>query len=145
MGDFNGHVGCSSNVYSGVHGGFGYGKKNCEGERLLELTDSVDMIVGNTFFKEDPEKLILYKSGRHATVVDYILMEKGDLKMIKAVKVIPEECFAQHRLLVMDMKWNKVVKEKASMLKRQVKLWKLKDEKMQDGWVKNWKERDRVQ
>ena len=24
MSDFNGHVGCSSNGYSGVHGGFGY-------------------------------------------------------------------------------------------------------------------------
>ena len=45
----------------------------------------------------------------------------------------------------MNMKWNKVVKEEASMLKRQVKLWKLKDEKIQDGWVKNWKERDCVQ
>ena len=59
-------------------------------------------------------------------------MEKGDLKMIRDVIVIPGvECFAQHRLLVMDMKWNKVVKDKASMLKKQVKLWKLKEEKMQ--------------
>ena len=31
----------------------------------------------------------------------------------------------------MDIKLNKVVKEEASMLKRQVKLWKLKDEKIQ--------------
>ena len=90
------------------------------------------MMIGNTFDKKNHEKLISYKSGRHATVVDYILMEKGDLKMITDVKVIPgEECFAQHRLLVMDMKWNKVVKEESSMLKIQVKLWKLKDEKMQ--------------
>ena len=83
------------------------------------------MIIDNTFFKKDHQKLISYESGRHATVVDYILMEKGYLKMIRDVKVIPgEECLAQHRLLVMDMKWNKVVKEEALMLKRPVKLWK---------------------
>ena len=40
-------------------------------------------------------------------------MEKGDLKMVRKVKVIPEECFAQRRLLVTNMKWNKVVKEEA--------------------------------
>ena len=121
MGDFNRHVGCSSNGYFEVHGGFGYGERNREGERLLELADSLDMIIGDTFFKKDHEKLISCKSDGHATVVDYILMEKGDLKMIKDVKIIPgEECFAQHRLLVMHMKWSKVVKEEASMLKRQV-------------------------
>ena len=123
MVDFNSHVGCSFKGYSGVHGGFGYGERNREGKRLLELADSFDMVIGNTYFKKDHENLISYKSGRHATAVDYILMEKGDLKMIGDVKVIiGEECFAQHKLLVMDMKWNKKVKEEASMLKRQVKL-----------------------
>ena len=29
-------VGCSSNEYSGVHGGFGYGERNRKGKRLLE-------------------------------------------------------------------------------------------------------------
>ena len=34
MGDFNGHLRCLSNGYSGVHGGFGYGEKNREWENF---------------------------------------------------------------------------------------------------------------
>ena len=57
MGDFNGHVGCSYSGYSGVHGDFGYGERNREGERLPELADSLDIVIGNTFFKRDKKKI----------------------------------------------------------------------------------------
>ena len=29
--DFNGHIGSSGDCYETVHGGFGYGKRNCGG------------------------------------------------------------------------------------------------------------------
>ena len=66
LGDFNGHVGRSSLGYDGIHGGFGWGECNGEGERILEFADSLDMVVGNTFFTKDDEKLITYKSGNCA-------------------------------------------------------------------------------
>ena len=36
-GDLNGHVGQKSEGYEGVHGGFGYGVRNVEGEKILEF------------------------------------------------------------------------------------------------------------
>ena len=35
MGDFNGHVERRIDSFEGVHGGYGIGKKNVEGRRLL--------------------------------------------------------------------------------------------------------------
>ena len=46
-GDLNGHVGRESDGYEGVHGGFGYGIRNMEGETILEFGDAMDMIVWN--------------------------------------------------------------------------------------------------
>ena len=36
-GDMNGHVGKTTAGYEDVHGGFGYGVRNAEGERILEF------------------------------------------------------------------------------------------------------------
>jgi len=103
MSDFNGHVGTFTNGYDGVHGGFGWGQRNRDGERMLDLADSCDLLVGNTFFKKDAEKLITYKSGDRATMIDHMLVLKTVLKNVKDIKIIPgEECFTQYRLLAMD-------------------------------------------
>jgi len=67
-------------MYDGVHGGFGWGQRNRDGERMLDLADSCDLVVGNTFFKKDAEKLITYKSGDRATMIDYMLVQKTVLK-----------------------------------------------------------------
>ena len=130
LGDFNAHVGRSSLGYDGIHGGFGWGERNRDGERILEFADSLDMVVENTFFKKDDEKLITYKSGNCATVIDYAVVQKELIKKVKDIKVIPgEECFSQHRLLIMDlMMEHRAVRKLKNPGK--VKLWRLKDEKM---------------
>jgi len=46
-----------------VYGGFGYGKQNVEGERVLDFAYSFGLKVANTWFKKDDEKLITYESG----------------------------------------------------------------------------------
>ena len=46
-GDLNGHVGRESDGYEGVHGGYGYGIRNMEGETILEFGNAMDMIVWN--------------------------------------------------------------------------------------------------
>ena len=43
-GDMNGHVGKITAGYEDVHGGFGYGVRNVEGERILEFGLSLDMV-----------------------------------------------------------------------------------------------------
>ena len=35
--DLNEHVGKDGSGYDGIHGGFGYGVRNLEGERILEM------------------------------------------------------------------------------------------------------------
>ena len=58
LGDFNDHVRRSVRGYAGVHRGFGRRERNRDGERILEFADSVGMMIGNTLFKKDNEKLI---------------------------------------------------------------------------------------
>ena len=130
LGGFNGHVGRPSLGYDGIYGGFGWGERNRDGERILEFADSLDMVVGNTFFKKDDEKLITYTSGNCATVIDYAVVQKEVMKKVKDIKVIPgEECFSQHRLLITNlMMEHRAVKKLKNPGK--VKLWRLKDEKM---------------
>ena len=50
-GDHNRHVGNDVNGYDGIHGGFGYGARNLQGERILEMGPVLDMIICNMFFK----------------------------------------------------------------------------------------------
>ena len=52
-GDLNGHVGTSNTGFEGVHGGFGYGCRNQEGEDVLSFALAYDLIVANTLFRKN--------------------------------------------------------------------------------------------
>ncbi|XP_065315531.1 uncharacterized protein LOC135924402 [Gordionus sp. m RMFG-2023] len=91
-GDLNGHVGANSEGYEGVHGGFSYGMRNLEGERILDFSDAMDMIVCNTKFKKESEKLVTIS--RVVLKVQWITCYLGDVCdrcIVKNVKVIPGE------------------------------------------------------
>ncbi|ESN90771.1 hypothetical protein HELRODRAFT_182599 [Helobdella robusta] len=90
LGDLNGHVGADADGYEGVHGGWGYGIRNEEGRRVLELADAHSMVVGNTWFTREPARLITYRSGEHRSMIDYILVRAKHRKYVKNVKAIPE-------------------------------------------------------
>ena len=49
-GDMNGHVGADVDGFEGVHGGYGFGKRNVDGEMLLEFADALDFAIVNTWF-----------------------------------------------------------------------------------------------
>ena len=51
-GDRNGHVGTSSAGFEVVHGGFGYGSRNQEGEKVLDFVIAFDLMIANTFFRK---------------------------------------------------------------------------------------------
>jgi hypothetical protein len=51
-GDLNGHVGSTRVGFDGVHGGFGYGSRNQEGEGILNITLAYDLIVANILFRK---------------------------------------------------------------------------------------------
>ena len=49
-GDLNGFIGTSSAGFEAVHGGFGYGSRNQEGEEVLDFAIAFDLMIANTFF-----------------------------------------------------------------------------------------------
>ena len=100
MGILNGHVGSEIDGFEGVHEGFGFGKRNVEGEMILEIADALNLAVLNTWFKKKERRLFTYEIGKCRTVVEHILSRKSGRKMIRDVKVVRVECIKQHRLLL---------------------------------------------
>lgn len=72
-GDFNGHVGRENVSYERIHGGWGFGGRNSDGEAILQAASAFDLAVVNTWFQKKEQHLITYKSGHHKTQIDYFL------------------------------------------------------------------------
>ena len=116
--------------FEGVHGGFGFGKRNVEGEMILEFAEALNFVVANTWFKKNEGRLITYEvPGKCRNVIDYILIRKSERKPIRDVKVIrQEQCIPKHKLIicVLDLKEG-LNKHKMEFVKR-YKVWKLRDD-----------------
>ena len=129
-GDLNGHIGKDSGGYASVHGGVGYGERNDDGVRILELCDTFGLTIGNTWFKRNEKRLITYASGVGKSIIDYIIVRAEDRKQIRNVKVIAgEEIVRQHKLVVCDLKF-KIDKKQKVKWKNKIKIWKLKKGKV---------------
>ena len=77
-GDLNGHIGTNVDGYDGVHGGYGFGERNADGERKLEFCDAMELIVTNACFKRQKNKLATYVSGGTVSAIDYLLLRECD-------------------------------------------------------------------
>ena len=103
--DLNGHIGTSNIGVERIHGGFGVGQPNTDGERVVDFAVSFDLAIANTFFKKREEHYITYKSGGNEAQIDFIMYRRSNLGEIQNCKVIPGDHVApQHRLVVMDIK-----------------------------------------
>ena len=103
-GDLNGHVGQGSNGFEGHHGGNGFGVRNQDGTRILDLCVATNLAITNTFYRKQDSRLITYCSGDNKSQIDYILVRRSDLKRVRDTKVIgSEECVTQHKLVVCDI------------------------------------------
>ena len=51
-GDLNGHIGTNGDRYDAVHGGYGFGERNADGERILEFCDAMELITYEHLFQE---------------------------------------------------------------------------------------------
>ena len=56
MGILNGHVGAEVDGFEGVHGGYGFGRRNVDGEMLLEFADALDFASCEYLVQEGGEK-----------------------------------------------------------------------------------------
>ncbi|KAL6728322.1 hypothetical protein Aduo_010103 [Ancylostoma duodenale] len=103
-GDLNGHVGVTKDGYR-CHGGFGYGTRNEDGERILEYADSHNLVIMNTKFRKRSSHLVSFYSGNMKTQIDFVLVRHRDRKLVTDAKVVPYETVAtQHRPLICTMK-----------------------------------------
>jgi hypothetical protein len=102
-GDLDGHVGSIRVGFDGVHGGFGYGSRNQEGEGILNFALAYDLFVVNTLFRKRVSHLVTFSSGQHCSQIDFILTRREDRHACLDCKVIPGECVVpQHKLVVAD-------------------------------------------
>ena len=132
-GDWNGHIGSQSTEFEEVHGRQAIGKRNTEGERVLEFAFANELIVGNTWFKKKPKHLVTYQSGNADTQIDFILYRQSFRKQVSNVKVIHvlgEEIALQHRLLVGDFRVSIPPQPKRKFVPC-IKVWKLRDPERQ--------------
>ena len=141
-GDLNGHVGRHSDGYDGVHGGKGYGTRNSEGECILDLGDMFDLAICNTFFVKPENHLVTYESGGNKSQIDYVLVRRSDLKLVKNVKAIPnEECVKQHSLVVTDYAIKKKQRITRPFVPR-LKIWKLRERNVRQAFEEEVRRRD---
>jgi hypothetical protein len=86
-----------------VHGGFGYGSRNQEGECILNFALAYDLFIANIFFKKRVSHLVTFSSGQHCSQIDFILARREDRHVCLNCMVIPgERVVPQHKLVVAD-------------------------------------------
>lgn len=129
-GDFNGHVGKDSEGFERIHGGFGFGVRNQEGEDFLNFVVAYDLMVANTFFRKRESHLVTFCSGQHRSQIDFVLTRKDDRGSCIDCKVIPGECVVtQHKLVVVNFHFRIGVVRNKCNKDVKIKWWNLKGEK----------------
>ena len=110
----------------------GLGKRNNEGQALVDFAKSMELAITNTYFVKKPAHRVTYNSGRRSSQVDYVMVRRRRIKEVVDTKVIVVESVAkQHRIVVSVIiiwtKWRKAPKS----VKR-IKWWKLKYSKVKN-------------
>ena len=128
--DLNGHVGEGNNGDEECMGRHGLGKRNNEGQAVVDFAKRRELAITNTYFVKKPAHRVTYSSGGRSSQVDYIMVRRQRIKEVVDTKVVVGESVAkQHRIVVSAIiiwtKWRKAPK-----LVKRIKWWKLKDSKV---------------
>ena len=145
-GDLNGHVGRERAVIERVHGGWGMGEMNEEGERIIDFALAFDLAICNTFFQKRHDHYVTFRSGGRVSQIDFILVRRRHLKECVNCKVIyGEHVSTQHKLVVLD--WELECGKKRRLVRRipRVKWWKLKEEHLKQEFKIRVMERIRME
>jgi hypothetical protein len=128
-GDLNEHVGSTRVGFDEVHGGFGYGSRNQEGEGILNFAIAYDLIIANVLFRKRVSHLVTFSSGQHCSQIDFILARRDDRHACLDYKVIHGECVVpQHKLVVTDFCFQVRLQRSKHVQAPMTKWWKLKEE-----------------
>lgn len=105
MGDFNSQVGKRKSGEEYYMGQYFYGKRNSRGEQLIELVQSLNLKIGNTFFKCKPNRRWTWNHPNKTdkTQIDYFLIpNKTNIHNISTIRQIPFD--SDHRPMKMILK-----------------------------------------
>lgn len=120
--DLNAHIGR-------VHGGWGMGERNKDGERVLNYTQSFNLVIYNTFFKKSESQYATFKGGDNESQIDFFVCIDKNLNGVKNCKVIFLEYVAkQHKGVVLDWGFELEKKKGSARMELVIKWWRLKSE-----------------
>ncbi len=88
-GDLNGQVGSGNAGYMCWHGGHGLSMWNDDGSRILDCTETHDLLWPTLSSRRGTLTLATYTSAGHATQIDYWIIWQWDLKLVSNTKVNP--------------------------------------------------------
>ena len=95
MGDLNAKVG--SGREGKTVGPHGLGERNDRGDRLVQLCESKDMVITNTWFKEHPRRLYTWRSPRDRSRIAFIAINNRFKRAVRGAKTYPgADCGSDH-------------------------------------------------
>ena len=133
--DLNGHVGEGNIGATEGMGKHGVGRRNAEGERIVEFAEANNLAIVNTYFEKSLSRKITYTSGDRNSQVDYILCRRRELQRTQDCYVLPGEAVAkQHKVVVCKLVME--TKGRTAMVKtKKTKWWKLNQAEHREKFV----------
>ena len=127
-GDFNAHI-CV--VEPGDEESIlrcGWGTRNREGRELVEMLRRNGLAVAGTFFQKKESHKIAYRSERHKTEIDLLMVRQQQLRRVKDCKALAGEYVTtQHKPVVFEVRMKKC-EQKRTMEPNNIQWWKSKDD-----------------
>nr|GEW42748.1 ATPase, F1 complex alpha/beta subunit, N-terminal domain-containing protein [Tanacetum cinerariifolium] len=94
------------------------------GRVILYFSTAHDLVVVKLYFKKRDHHLITFQSGGRCNKIDYLLVQRGDLKACKDYRVFPKKaCSSKHNLLVLDILFKSVQRRREGSALPRI-LWK---------------------
>ena len=123
---------------------FGWGTRNREGRELVEMLRRNRVVAAGTFFQKTESHTITYRSRRHKTELDLLVVRQQQLRRVKDCKALTGEYVStQHKPIVFAVRLKKW-KEKRIIGPNNIKWWKCKDEMMVEYRHRVWRENEEL-
>ena len=106
---------------------------NEDGIQVLDFATAYEMRIMNTFYQKRRNHLVTYNSGGQESRIDYNRLRTEYAKECTNCSVLPQEAVTtQHRVLVAEFEV-KATRQRRAEGRKQIRWWKLKDEKVKEN------------